>query len=91
MFNCKRAAEKYDQYDGDRQSIEYSRSPPGNRSGLHGRFGRHVLKGFLEDLIASLAPVEMTDQVLSFGRIDSSFCKARQVLDKNMVFGFRHH
>jgi hypothetical protein len=34
--------------------------------------------------------VEMTDQVLPFGRIDGSFCKARQVLDKNMVFGFRH-
>jgi hypothetical protein len=31
----------------------------------------------------------MPDQLLSFGRIYSAFRKARQVLDKNMVFGFR--
>jgi hypothetical protein len=37
-----------------------------------------------------MTAVEMSDQVLPFGRIDGSFCKARQVLDKNMVFGFRH-
>jgi hypothetical protein len=33
----------------------------------------------------------MTDEVLSFCCIDSSFCEARQILDKNMVFGFRHN
>jgi hypothetical protein len=33
----------------------------------------------------------MTDQVPAFDRIDGSLCKARQVLDNDVVFGFRHN